>query len=33
MRKIWDHAIDLRKGFVPTKGKIYPLLRIERKEV
>ena len=33
MRKIWDHAIDLREGFVPKKGKIYPLLRIERKEV
>jgi len=33
IRKIWDHAIDLREGFVPKKGKIYPLLRIERKEV
>ena len=33
MRKIWDHAIDLREGFVPKKGKIYPLLRIERKKV
>jgi len=32
-RKIWDYAIDLRKGFVPKKGKIYPLLRIEREEV
>ena len=33
MRKIWDHVIDLREGFVPKKGKIYPLLRIERKKV
>ena len=33
MRKAWDHAIDLREGFVPKKGKIYPLLRIEREEV
>ena len=33
MRKIWDHAIDLREGFVPKKGKIYPLSRIEREEV
>ena len=32
-RKAWDHAIDLREGFVPKKGKIYPLSRIEREEV
>jgi len=32
-RKAWDHVIDLRKGFVPKKDKIYPLLRIEREEV
>ena len=32
-RKAWDHVIDLREGFVPKKGKIYPLLRIEREEV
>ena len=29
-RKAWDHAIDLREGFVPKKSKIYPLSRIER---
>ena len=23
MRKAWYHAIDLREGFVPKKGKIY----------
>jgi len=32
-RKAWDHAIDLREGFVPKKGKIYPLSRIEREKV
>ena len=32
-RKAWDHAIDLREGFVPKKGKIYSLLRLEREEV
>ena len=32
-RKVWDHAIDLRKGFVPKKEKIYPLSRVEREEV
>jgi len=33
MRKIWDHAIDLKKTFKPRKGKIYPLSRNEREEV
>ena len=32
-RKAWDHAIDLREGFVLKKGKIYSLSRVERKEV
>ena len=32
-RKIWDHVIDLREGFVPKKEKIYPLSRIEREKV
>jgi len=32
-RKAWDHAIDLREGIVPKKGKIYPLSRVEREEV
>jgi len=31
--KAWDHAIDLREGFVPKKGKIYLLSRVEREEV
>jgi len=33
MRKVWDHAIDIKEGFVPKKGKIYPLSREEREEV
>jgi len=32
-RKAWDHAIDLREEFVPKKGKIYPLSRVDREEV
>ena len=32
-RKTWDHAINLREGFVPKKRKIYPLSRVERKKV
>ena len=32
-RKAWNHAIDLRERFVPKKGKIYPLSRVEREEV
>jgi len=33
IRKAWYHAIDLREGFVPKKGKIYPLSRVEREKV
>jgi len=32
-RKIWDHAIDMKKGFVLRKGKLYLLSRKEREEV
>jgi len=32
-RKAWDHAIDMKEGFVPKKGKVYPLSREEREEV
>ena len=32
-RKMWNHAIDIKEGFVPRKGKIYLLLREEREEV
>ena len=33
IRKIWDHAIDIKEGFILRKGKVYPLLREEREEV
>ena len=33
MRKMWDHAIEVKEGFVPRKGKVYPLSREEREEV
>jgi len=33
MRKIWDHAIDMKKGFVPRKRKVYLLSRKKREEV
>jgi len=33
IRKTWDHTIDLREGFVPKKGKICLLSRIEREKV
>jgi len=33
MRKVWDHTIEVKEGFVPRKGKVYPLLREEREEV
>ena len=33
MRKAWDYVIDFREGFVPKKGKIYLLSRVEREEV
>ena len=32
-RKLWDHAIDVKEGFILRKGKVYPLSREERKEV
>ena len=32
-RKLWDHVIDVREGFMPRKGKVYPLSREEREEV
>ena len=32
-RKLWDHVIDIKEGFVPRKGKEYLLSREEREEV
>jgi len=29
VQKAWDHAIELKEGFVPRKGKVYVLLREE----
>jgi len=33
IRKIWNHAIDLKEKFMPRKEKVYPLSREEREEV
>jgi len=33
MRKVWNHAIDLRKGFVLKREKIYLLSRVKKEEV
>ena len=32
-RKLWDHVIDIKEGFMLRKGKVYPLSREEREEV
>jgi len=32
-RKQWDHAIDVKEGFIPRKEKVYSLSREEREEV
>jgi len=32
-RKIWNHAIDMKEGFMLRKGKVYLLSREEREEV
>jgi len=33
VQKAWDHAIELKEGFVPKKRKVYLLSREEREEV
>jgi len=33
VRKTWDHAIELKEGFTPKKGKVYSLSREEREKV
>ena len=33
MRKVWDHVIEIKEGFVLRKGKVYLLSREEREEV
>jgi len=32
-RKVWDHAINVKEGFILRKGKVYLLSREEREEV
>ena len=32
-RKVWDYVIYVKEGFVPRKGKVYPLSRKEREEI
>jgi len=32
-RKLWDHVIDMKEGFVLRKGKVYLLSREEREEM
>jgi len=33
VRKVWDHTIDVKEDFKPSKVKVYPLSRNERDEV
>jgi len=33
MKKVWDHTIETKEGFVLRKWKVYPLSREEREEV
>jgi len=33
IKKVWDHAIDLRDDFRVSKVRVYPLSRNEKKEV
>ena len=32
-RKLWDHTIKTKEGFIPRKEKVYLLLREKRKEI
>ena len=33
VRKVWDHAIDVKEDFKPSKAKVYLLSRNEREKV
>jgi len=33
IKKLWDYVIEMKKGFVLKKEKMYPLSREEREEV
>jgi len=32
-KKLWNHTIEMKKGFMPRKGKVYPLSREEKEEI
>ena len=32
-KKLWNYTIEMKEGFMPRKGKVYPLLREKRGEV
>ena len=32
-KKTWNYMIELKKGFIPRKEKVYPLSREERGEI
>ena len=33
VQKVWDHTIDIKEDFRPSKAKVFPLSRNEREEV
>jgi len=33
VQKAWDHAIELKEGFTPKKGKVYSLSRKKKEKV
>jgi hypothetical protein len=33
LRKLWDHAIEMKLGFMPKKSKVYLLSPLEQEEV
>ena len=33
VQKAWDHAIELKEGFMPKKRKVYSLSKEEREEI
>jgi len=33
VRKVWDHAIDLKEDFKVGKARVYPLSRNEKEKV
>jgi len=33
MKKVWNHAMEMKKEFMPRKGKVYLLSREERRKM